>query len=87
MLTFKNGLKQGDDLSALHFKLGLEYAFRRVQVSQDGLKLIGAHKLLVYVYNVNILGGGVHTVKKNTEVLVVNSKEIRPEVNADKTKT
>jgi hypothetical protein len=69
----------------LLFKLGLEYAFRRVQVNEDGLKLIGTHHLLVFVDDVNILGEGVHTVK-NTEALVVSSKEIRPEVNADKTK-
>jgi len=35
---------------------------------------------------VNILGGNVHTVKENAEVLVFASKEIRLEVNADKTK-
>ena len=33
-----------------------------------------------------MLGGSVHTVKKNAETVVVGSKEIRLEVNADKTK-
>jgi len=32
------------------------------------------------------LGGSVHTVKENTETLLVGSKEIGLEVNADKTK-
>ena len=32
------------------------------------------------------MGGSVHTVKKDIEVLVVASKEIGLEVNADKTK-
>jgi hypothetical protein len=32
------------------------------------------------------LGGSVHNVKKNTEVLLVGSKEIGLEVNADKNK-
>jgi hypothetical protein len=32
------------------------------------------------------LGGSVLTVKKNTEALLVGSKEIGVEVNADKTK-
>ena len=35
---------------------------------------------------VNILGGSVHTVKKNAEALVVATKEIELEVNAHKTK-
>jgi hypothetical protein len=50
------------------------------------LKLNGKHQLLFCADDVNILGGSVHTVKKNTEALVVGSKEIRPEVNSDKTK-
>jgi len=50
------------------------------------LKLIGTHQLLVYADDVNILGGRVHAIEKNTEALVVASKEIVLEVNADKTK-
>jgi hypothetical protein len=53
-----------------------------VQVIQDGLKLNGAHQLLVYAIDVNILGGSVHTIKENAEA----GKEIGLEVNADKTK-
>ena len=36
--------------------------------------------------NVNILGGSVHTVKKNAEALVAATKEIGLEVYAHKTK-
>jgi len=86
MFPIKNGLKQGDALSPMLFKFVLEYAIRRVQVIQDGLKLNGPHHLLVYANDVNILGGSVHTIKENSEPLVVASKEIGPEVNADKTK-
>jgi len=50
------------------------------------LKLNGKHQLLVCADDVNILGGSVHTMKKKTEALVFASKEIRPEVNTDKTK-
>ena len=39
----RNGLKQGDALSPLLFNLALEYAIRRIQVNQDGLKLNGTH--------------------------------------------
>jgi membrane protease subunit (stomatin/prohibitin family) len=41
---------------------------------------------LVYTDDDDILGGSICTVKKNTEALLVNSKEIGLEVNADKTK-
>ena len=38
-----------------------------------------------YANDVNILGGSVHTVKENAESLIVASKEIGLEVNADET--
>jgi len=49
------------------------------------LKLNGAYQLLVYVDDVNILGGSVHMINENVETLVVASKEIGLEVNAGKT--
>jgi len=64
----------------------LEYAIWRVQVNQDGFELNSTPQILVYADNVNILGGSVHTTQKNTEALVVASKQIGLEVNADKTK-
>jgi hypothetical protein len=50
------------------------------------LKLNGTHQLLAYANDVNIFGGSIHTVKENVEALVVATKEIGLEVNADKTK-
>jgi hypothetical protein len=80
-------LKQGDALSPLLFNSALECAIRRVQVNQDGLKLNGTHRLLVYADNVNMLGGSEHSIQKNAEDLVVASQEIGLEVNADKLST
>ena len=86
MFPIRNGLKQGDALSPMLFNFALEYAIKRVQVNQDGLKLNGTHQLLAYADYVNILGGNVHTVKENEEALLVATKEIGLELNADKTK-
>ena len=52
----------------LRFNFALEYAIRRVQVNQDGLKLNGTRQLLAYADDVNILGGSAPTVKENAEV-------------------
>jgi len=86
MFSIRNGLKQGDALSPLLFNFALEYAIRRVQVKQGGLKLKSMHQLLVYADDVNILGGSVHTVNENAEALVVAIKDTGLEVTADKTK-
>jgi hypothetical protein len=50
------------------------------------LKLNGTHQLLVYADDVNILCGGIHTIRKNTEALLITNKETRLEVNTEKTK-
>ena len=79
MCPIRIGLKQGDVLRPLLFNFALEYAISRVQVNQDDLKLNGTHQLLVYADDVNILGGRVHAMEKNTEALVVATKENGPE--------
>jgi hypothetical protein len=68
----------------LFFNFALEYTIRKVEVNQDGLKLNCKHQLLFYADDVNIWGGSVHTVKKKTEALVMDSKENGLEINADK---
>jgi hypothetical protein len=44
------------------------------------------HHLLVYADDVNILGGSIHSIKKNADDLMIASKEIGLEVNAENTK-
>ena len=55
IFPIRNGLKQGDVLSPLLFNFAVDYAFRRVQKNQSGLKLNGTHQLLVYTDYVNVL--------------------------------
>jgi len=45
-IPIRKGLKQEDALSPMVSNFSLEYAIRKVQVNQDGLKLNGTHQLL-----------------------------------------
>jgi hypothetical protein len=76
MFTVQNCLKQGDALSPLLFNFALEYAIRRVQEKQEGLKQNGTHKLLAYADHVNIVGENIDTIQKNANVLLDAGKEV-----------
>jgi len=58
MFPIRNGLKQGDALSPMPFSFPLEYAIKRVQVNQNGLKLRGTHQLFDYADDVNTVFPG-----------------------------
>jgi hypothetical protein len=72
----QNSLKQGVAISPLLFKFALEYAIRKVQEKQVGLKLNGTHQLLAYDDDVNLLGDNIDSIKKLSETLIVTSKEV-----------
>jgi hypothetical protein len=74
----QNGLK-GVALSPLLFNFALEYAIRKVQGKKVG-------QLLMYADDVNLLGGNIDTMMKNTQTLIDASKEVGLEVNTRKTK-
>jgi hypothetical protein len=65
------------------FNFALEYAIRKVQENQVGLKLNGTHQLFVYTDDVNLLGDIIDTIKKNTQTLIDASKEVGMEVNTE----
>jgi hypothetical protein len=72
-----------DTLLFYFFLACLEYAIRKVQKNQVGLKLSRTHQLLVYVDDVNLLDN-IDAVKKNTQTLTDASKEVGLEENRDK---
>jgi hypothetical protein len=47
----------------------LEYANKKVEEKHVGLKLNETRHLLVYAYDVNILGDNIDTIKKKTQKL------------------
>jgi hypothetical protein len=82
----QNGLKHGDALSALLFNFALDYAIRKAQENQVGLKLNGTQHLLAYVDDANLLGGNIDTLKNKTDILIDASNEVGLEINLEKTK-
>jgi uncharacterized protein YdcH (DUF465 family) len=86
MFFTKNGLKPTDALSLWLFSAALEYAIRKVQEYEESLKLNGTRHFLFHADDVNTLDDTIHTIQKNTEALIVSSKETGLEVKAEKTK-
>jgi len=50
------------------FNYDLQFAIRKVQVNQNGLKLNGTHQLIVYADDVNTFDGSLHSIKKRKKI-------------------
>jgi hypothetical protein len=67
-LPIQTGLKQGNALSPMLFNFALEYAIRKMQENQVGLKLNRTHQLLAYADDVNLPEDNTHTIKKTQKL-------------------
>jgi hypothetical protein len=63
----QNALEQGIALIPLLFNFALEYAIRKAQDNQKGLKLNETHRCLDYA-DVNLLGCNIETVIKTQKL-------------------
>jgi hypothetical protein len=86
MFLIKNELKPRDALSLWLFSVALEYAIKKVQENEEGLKLNGTRHFLVYAIDVNTLDGTINTTQKKSEALIFSNKEISIEFNSEKSK-
>jgi hypothetical protein len=71
---------------AFLFNFALEYAIRKVQENQVGLKLNGTHQLLAYVDDVNLLEDNIDIIKKTKDTSIDAIKEVGLEIPTEKTK-
>jgi hypothetical protein len=55
----QKGIKQGDALSPLIFKISFEYCIKNIQENQMGLKLNGTYQLLAHANEVNVQGDNI----------------------------
>jgi hypothetical protein len=82
----QNDIKQGDSLLSLLLKSALEYAIRKVQESQVGMKVNGTHQLFLYADDINLLDDNRYAIRKNIQTLIDASKKVGLEVNTEKTR-
>lgn len=77
-------MKQGNALSPLLFSFRLECAIREVQENTEGLGIDRKYQRLVCTDSVNLLGEAIGIIIKNTKAMLIASKEMCSEVNAEK---
>jgi hypothetical protein len=75
-----------DALSPLLFNFALDYVIRKIQENQVRLNLNGAHQLLAYADDVNVLGDNIDTINENIETIIDANKDVGLEINVKKTK-
>lgn len=68
----------------MFFNFALEYISKKIQINQEDLKLNGIYQIVVYTYDVNLLGENMHN--KKTEAVLMAAKEIGLEINTEQTK-
>jgi hypothetical protein len=64
-------------LSPLLFNFALEYAIKKMQENQVGLKLIGTHQLLAYAGDVILLGDNIGTMTNNRHLSLMRGAGCR----------
>jgi hypothetical protein len=78
--------KTKNALSPLLFNFAEEYAIRKVQENQVGLRLNGTRQLMAFTGDMNLLGNNMDTIKKDTETLIDARQTVCLEMNVKKTK-
>jgi len=85
MFPIKKGFETRRCFIAIAFELWFRVCHQVGSGKPEWLERNDIHQLLVHA-DVDIFGGSIHTIKKNTEASVVASKEMGVEVNANETK-
>ena len=75
MFPFKDGLKQGDDLSPLLLNFALVYSIKKVRAQLNGSRLNVTHHICFMLLLLTYWGGKLHNIMKNTYALLRDIKE------------